>query len=152
MKVIGSIDDALGLVGHELGVSEWVQIDQARIAAFADVTGDRQWIHVDVERAAAESPYGTTIAHGFLTLSLIPMLAQQNYRIENVKLGLNYGMDKLRFLAPVPQGSRVRLRSELLDVTKINDTVFHLVIRNTVELDGSDKPAVVAEMIARIIF
>jgi acyl dehydratase len=152
VKVITSIDDAIASVGQALGVSDWKEIDQERIQAFADVTEDHQWIHVDVDRAAAEGPYGATIAHGFLTLSLIPVLCQQNYRVENRKMGLNYGLNKVRFLAPVVEGSRVRVRSELLDVTKVADNVVNLTIRNTVELDGSDKPAAVADMITRVIF
>jgi acyl dehydratase len=152
VKVITSIDDAVAAVGQPLGVSDWKEIDQKRVEAFADVTEDHQWIHVDVDRAAAESPYGGTIAHGFLTLSLIPVLCQQNYRVENRKMGINYGLDKVRFLAPVVVGSRVRVRSELLDVTKVADDIVNLTIRNTVELDGSDKPAAVADMITRIIF
>jgi acyl dehydratase len=152
VKVITSIDDAVAAVGQPLGVSDWKEIDQKRVEAFADVTEDHQWIHVDVDRAAAESPYGGTIAHGFLTLSLIPVLCQQNYRVENRKMGINYGLNKVRFLAPVVVGSRVRVRSELLDVAKVADDVVNLTIRNTVELDGSDKPAAVADMITRIIF
>jgi acyl dehydratase len=152
VKVITSIDDAVAAVGQPLGVSDWKEIDQNRVEAFADVTEDHQWIHVDVDRAAAESPYGGTIAHGFLTLSLIPVLCQQNYRVENRKMGINYGLNKVRFLAPVAVGSRVRVRSELLDVTKVADGIVNLTIRNTVELDGSDKPAAVADMITRIIF
>jgi acyl dehydratase len=152
VKVIISIDDAIASVGQPLGVSDWQEIDQKRIEAFAEVTGDHQWIHVDVDRAAAESPYGATIAHGFLTLSLIPALCHQNYRVENRKMGINYGMNKVRFLAPVVEGSRIRVRSELLDVTKVADDIANLTIRNTVELDGSDKPAVVADMITRVIF
>jgi acyl dehydratase len=155
VKVITSIDDAIASVGQPLGVSEWKQIDQDRITAFADVTEDQQWIHVDVDRAASEGPYGATIAHGFLTLSLIPVLCQQNYRIENRKMGLNYGLNKVRFLAPVVVGSRVRVRSELIDATKVGDDTqpsVNLTIRNTVELDGSDKPAAVADMITRVIF
>jgi acyl dehydratase len=152
VKVLTSIDDAIAAVGQSLGVSDWKEIDQKRVDAFAEVTEDHQWIHVDVDRAAAESPYGATIAHGFLTLSLIPVLCRQNYRVENRKMGINYGLDKVRFLAPVVVGSRVRVRSELLDVAKIADDVVNLTIRNTVELDGSDKPAAVADMITRVVF
>lgn len=152
MRVITSIDDAIASVGQQLGVSDWKDIDQERIDAFAEVTEDDQWIHVDADRAAAESPYGATIAHGFLTLSLIPALCRHNYRIENRKMGLNYGLNKVRFLAPVVVGARVRVRSELLEVTKVTDNVVNLTIRNTVELDGSDKPAAVADMITRVIF
>jgi acyl dehydratase len=152
MKVIGSIDEALQLIGQELGVSGWTGIDQERIDAFADVTGDHQWIHVDPDRAGAESPYGATIAHGFLTLSLIPGLSKANYRVENAKMGINYGLNRVRFLAPVPVGSRIRLRSELVDATKVDDTTVDLFVRQTVELDGSEKPAAVADVIARMVF
>ncbi len=152
MKVIKSIDDAQSLVGQELGVSDWLQIDQKRINDFADATGDHQWIHVDVERAKAESPYGAPIAHGFLTLSLIPALSKDNFRIEGAKLVINYGLNKVRFVAAVPVDSRVRVRSELADVTKVDDSTANLTVRHTIEIDGVDKPAAVAEMIARAIF
>ena len=152
MKVIKSIDDAQSLIGQELGVSEWLEIDQKRINDFADVTGDHQWIHVDVERAKAESPYRTTIAHGFLTLSLIPALSKDNFRVENAKLAINYGLNKVRFLAAVPVDSRVRVRSELADAAKVDDNTVNLTVRHTIEIDGVDKPAAVAEMIVRTIF
>ena len=152
MKVIKSIDDAQALVGQELGVSQWLEIDQKRINDFADVTGDHQWIHVDVERARAESPYRTPIAHGFLTLSLVPALSKDNYRVENAKLAINYGLNKVRFLSAVPVDSRVRMRSELLDVAKVDDNTDNLTVKQTLEIDGVDKPAAVAEMIVRIIF
>jgi acyl dehydratase len=152
MKVISSIHDAQQAVGQELGVSDWMRIDQQRVDAFADATGDHQWIHVDVDRARAESPYGAPIAHGFLTLSLIPALSKDTYRVDNAKMGINYGLNKVRFLAAVPVGSRIRLRSELVDATGVNDTTVNLTVRHTVELEGSDKPAAVAEMIARMIF
>ena len=152
MRVIASIAQAVDAVGQELGVSAWTAVDQDRIDAFADTTGDRQWIHVDVDRARAESPYGTTIAHGFLTLSLIPALSKDNYRVDNAKMGINYGLNKVRFLAPVPAGSRVRVRSDLMDARMVNDTTVDLTVRQTVELDGSDKPAAVAEIIARMVF
>lgn len=152
MRVIASIAEAVAAVGQELGVSDWIAVEQERIDAFADATGDHQWIHVDVERAESESPYGTTIAHGFLTLSLIPGLSKDNYRVDNAKMGINYGLNKVRFLAPVPAGSRVRLRSELVDARKVDDSTVDLTVRQTVELDGSDKPAAVAEVIARMVF
>ena len=152
MRVISSIQDAVDAVGQELGVSKWVAVDQDRINAFADTTGDHQWIHIDFERARSESPYGTTIAHGFLTLSLIPALSKDNYRIDNAKMGINYGLNKVRFLAPVPAGSRVRLRSDLVDAKKVGDSTVDLTVRQTVELDGSDRPAAVAEVIARMVF
>lgn len=152
MKVITSAEEARALVGTELGVGSWVSIDQQRINEFADVTGDHQWIHVDVERAKAESPYGAPIAHGFLTLSLIPALSKDNFRFGNAKLAINYGLNKVRFLAAVPVDSRIRVRSELTDVTEVDASTVNVTVRHTVEIDGSDKPAAVAEMIARVLF
>jgi acyl dehydratase len=152
MKVITSIDDATSVVGQELGVSDWLQIDQKRINDFADATGDHQWIHVDVEKAKAESPYGAPIAHGFLTLSLIPALSKDNFRVENAKMAINYGLNKVRFVAAVPVDSSVRVRSELVDATKVDDNTVNLTVKHTIEIDGVDKPAAVAEMIVRAIF
>ncbi len=152
MKVISSIDDAIGTVGQELGVGEWKEIDQKRIDTFADVTEDHQWIHIDVDRAKAESPYGTTIAHGFLTLSMIPAMSKDNFRVENAKMAINYGLNKVRFLAAVPSGGRIRARSELIDATKVDDNTVNLVVKHTIELDRSDKPAAVAETIVRVLF
>jgi acyl dehydratase len=151
MKVITSIDDAQALVGRELGFSDWLIIDQQRINDFADVTGDHQWIHVDVERATTQSPYKTPIAHGFLTLSLVPALSKDNFRVENAKLAINYGLNKVRFLNAVPVDSRIRVRSELADATAKGDAV-DLTVKHTIEIDGADKPAAVAEMIVRVIF
>ena len=151
MQVISSIDQAQSLVGTELGVSNWMEIDQQRVNDFADVTGDHQWIHVDVERARAESPYKAPIAHGFLTLSLIPALSKDNFRVENAKLAINYGLNKVRFLSAVPVGARIRVRSVLSDV-KAKDGTADLTVTHTIEIDGVEKPAAVAEMIARIVF
>jgi len=152
MKLITSIDDATGLVGSELGVSEWLEIDQQRINEFADVTGDHQWIHIDVERAKKESPYGAPIAHGFLTLSLIPALSKDNFRVQNAQLAINYGLNKVRFLSAVPVGSRIRVRSELADAVAKDPTTVDLTVRHTIEIDGVEKPAAVAEMIVRVLF
>ena len=152
MKLITSIDDATGLVGSELGVSDWLEIDQKRVNDFADVTGDHQWIHVDVERAKAESPYGAPIAHGFLTLSMIPALSKDNFRVQNAQLVINYGLNKVRFLSAVPVGSRIRVRSELADAVAKDPTTVDLTVRHTIEIDGVEKPAAVAEMIARVLF
>ncbi len=152
MQMIASIEQAQSLVGSELGVSDWMQIDQERVNDFAEVTGDHQWIHVDVERAKAESPYGAPIAHGFLTLSLIPALSKDNFRVQNAKLVINYGLNKVRFLAAVPVGSRIRVRSELADAVAKDQSTVDLTVRHTIEIDGVDKPAAVAEMIARVLF
>jgi acyl dehydratase len=152
MKVITSIDDAVASVGSELGVSAWQQIDQARIDDFADATGDHQWIHIDPERAERESPYGTTIAHGFLTLSMIPALTKDTYRFENAKMAINYGSNKVRFIAAVPSGGRIRARSELIDATRVDENTVNMTVKNTIELDGSSRPAAVAETIVRVLF
>jgi acyl dehydratase len=152
VRIISSIEQAIDAVGEEFGVSDWITVDQDRIDAFADATGDYQWIHVDVARARTQSPYGSTIAHGSLTLSLIPALSKANYRVENAKMGINYGLNKVRFLAPVPAGGRIRVRSELVHAAKVDDTTVDLIVRHTVELNGSEKPAAVAELIARMVF
>lgn len=153
MQVIGSVEQAQTLVGQELGVSEWMTVDQQRVNDFADVTGDHQWIHVDVERAQKESPYRTPIAHGFLTLSMIPALSKDNFRLENAKLAINYGLNKVRFLSAVPVGSRMRVRSELVDVVaKPESGAADMTVKHTIEVDGVDRPAAVAEMIVRAVF
>ena len=152
MRAIASIDDAVAAVGSELGTSDWLLVDQARIDIFAEATGDHQWIHVDAERAKAESPYGATIAHGLLTLSLIPALSKQCFVVENVRMGINYGFNKVRFIAPVVVDSRVRVRSRLADVAKTDESTVHLTVEHTVEIDGSGKPAAIAEMIGRYLY
>ena len=152
MKTIGSVDEAVATLGDELGVSQWFEVDQGRIDQFADLTNDHQWIHVDVERSKTESPYGTTIAHGFLVLSLIPELRKDNYRIENAKMGLNYGVNKVRFLSPVRAGSRIRVRSDLVDAVKVDESTVNLTVRHTVEIEGTEKPAAVAELVSRFVF
>jgi acyl dehydratase len=151
MQKITSIGDAIALVGQELGVSGWKEIDQQRINDFADVTEDRQWIHTDVERAKAESQYGSTIAHGYLTLSLIPTMSKDNYQITG-KMTINYGLNKVRFLDAVTPGSRIRVRSELLDTEKFSEDTANLFLRHTVEVDGHAKPVAVVEAITRCIF
>jgi acyl dehydratase len=136
--------DMKDYVGKEVGTSEWVLINQATINAFADATGDHQWIHVDIERAKKEMPNGKTIAHGYLTLSLLPRLSAGVYRIRHTSRGINYGSNKVRFTAPVPVGSRVRLRQVLKAVEDIKGGV-RLTFESTVELENSDKPALIAE-------
>lgn len=131
-------------IGQNLGSSDWVTIDQATIDAFAKATGDHQWIHVDVERAKRDMPDGKTIAHGYLTLSLLPRLSEDIYRIRHTSRGINYGSNKVRFTAPVPVGSRVRLHQVLKSVEDIAGGV-RLTFDSTVELQGSGKPALIAE-------
>src|SRR5467141_3870117 len=138
--------DLLKLVGRELGPSEWVTVDQAMIDKFADATGDHQWIHVDVERAKREMPGGKTIAHGYLTLSLVPRLAQTIYRVKNRSRGLNYGSNRIRFTGQVPAGSRIRLRQKIKAVDPVEGGV-RITSESTVEVEGAARPALVAETI-----
>ena len=136
-------------LGRELGVSGWMKVDQSRINQFAECTGDHQWIHVDVERANRESPFGSPIAHGYLTLSLIAPLAMEIGVVpKDAAAGLNYGLDKVRFLAPVKVGERVRLRVVLLGVEPKDAGGVVIKTRNTLEIEGSDKPALIAEALA----
>lgn len=148
MKTV-AFDDLASLAGQEIGVSDWVQIDQDRINKFADATGDHQWIHVDVERAKKEMPGGKTIAHGYLTLSLIPMLGAQILRITGVSRGINYGSNKLRFTNTVPVGSRVRARQKLVNVEP-RAGGLQMTNEMTIEIEGQDRPACVAETISLI--
>jgi acyl dehydratase len=137
-------------VGKELGVSSWVTVDQSRIDQFAECSGDRQWIHVDVERAKRESPYRAPIAHGYLTLSLVAPLQMEIGAVPtDAGAAFNYGLDKVRFLAPVKAGARVRLRVALIDVEKKGTGVV-LKTSNTLEIEGSEKPALIAESLALI--
>jgi acyl dehydratase len=139
-------------IGRELGISDWVAIDQERIEAFATCTGDHQWIHVDVERARRESPFRGPIAHGYLTLAMIAPLAMQIGVIpRDAAAGLNYGIDKVRFLAPVPAGARVRLRVVLVGVEPRDGGQMIMKTHNTLEVEGSEKPAIVAETLALLI-
>ena len=139
-------------VGRELGVSDWIAIDQARIDQFADCTEDHQWIHVDIDRARHESPYGATIAHGFLTLSLLPKLRNDLGLVpDGVAHALHYGLDRVRFLSPVKAGARVRVRVTLLSVTEKGDGRTLLKTSNTVEIEGEEKPALIAETLAMLI-
>ena len=138
--------------GRELGVSAWVIVDQQRIDEFADCTGDRQWIHVDVERARVESPYGGTIAHGYLTLSLAASLAIEAGVIPaDAAAALNYGLDKVRFIAPVKAGARVRNRVVLLAADRRADGRVLITLQNTIEIEGAAKPALVAESLAMLV-
>ena len=143
-----SIDDLRAAVGTDLDSSDWVDIDQKRIDLFADATDDHQWIHVDPERAAS-GPFGTTIAHGFLTLSLLPRLGEGLLDVEDTRMGVNYGLNKVRFPAPVPVGSRVRAHARLLSVDDVPGGV-QVVTQVTIEREGGDKPVCVAESVSRI--
>lgn len=152
MRVFEGLDQVEAAIGEHVGYSEWMEITQERIDAFADATGDHQWIHVDVERAKKESPFGAPIAHGFLSLSLVSMLNWQIYTIENTKLGINYGSNKVRFINPVKVGSHVRLRTTLTSVEDASGGALQIVTTATLEIEGEDKPALVAEIISRVVF
>jgi acyl dehydratase len=148
---VDGIEQLRELIGRELGPTEWLEITQEDIDKFADVSRDHQWIHVDAERAARESPYRTTVAHGDLTLSLIEHLRPQLIRNTGVKMGINYGFDKVRFPAAVPAGSRIRARAEVVSVEELGDGWWHVVTKFTVEGEGQDKPVCVAESVGRAL-
>ena len=147
MKHYAHLADLQALVGQEMGCSDWLEVDQARIDLFAQATGDHQWIHTDPVRAAA-GPYGATVAHGFLTLSLLPVLFQTGFDIGDVRMGVNYGLNRVRFAAPVRAGSRVRGRFRLLSYEPL-DGGAQITVESIIELEGSTKPACVAESVSR---
>lgn len=147
MRTFAGADDLLASVGEQLGPTDWIEIDQERIDAFADATRDHQWIHVDPERAA-RGPFGATIAHGFLTLTMLPELLNSLYTAEGVRMAVNYGLNKVRFPAPVLVGSKVRGIATLADAAALDGAV-QVVFSTTVEIEGSAKPACVAESISR---
>ncbi|WAL74646.1 MaoC family dehydratase [Kitasatospora sp. YST-16] len=148
MKKFAAPADLAAAVGAEIGHSDWLTVDQQRIDRFADSTGDHQWIHTDTERAAA-GPFGATIAHGYLTLSLLPVLVDQVYRVEGVRMAVNYGLNKVRFIHPVRVGSKLRARVTVLAAEEVTGG-WQITSRITLELNGMDKPACVAEAVARL--
>jgi len=150
MTEIESVADLSGLVGREVGVSEWVEVSQARIEQFAEATGDRQWIHTDPERAARESPFGTTIAHGFLTLSLLSELGRTAVAVRGVRMGINYGLNRVRFVSPVPAGSHVRGRFTLAEAEEIEGGM-QVTWKVMVEREGGEKPCCVAQWLVRYL-
>jgi acyl dehydratase len=147
MRVFADFDAVKAAVGEEIGVSDWVLVSQERIDRFAEATGDYQWIHVDVERARRELPYGTTIAHGLLTLSLLPAFFPSVLRIEGLKNSLNYGSNRVRYLNPVPAGSRLRGRIRIENVLDAPPNGLRVTYHTTVEIEGADRPACVADTI-----
>jgi len=148
-RTIEGIEELKSLVGQEVAASDWVEVTQSRINDFADATEDHQWIHLDAERAATDSPFKTTIAHGFLTLSLLPHLAAQAFSVSgNWRMGINYGLNRLRFISPVPSGSRIRARFALQAVEEVIGGV-QLTWAVTVEVEGSQKPSLAAEWLVR---
>jgi acyl dehydratase len=144
-RIVNGLEELRSLVGQEAGVSDWLPVTQEMINQFADVTGDHQWIHVDVERARRESQFGTTVAHGFLTVSLLPGLSQQSVEVRgDFKMRVNYGFNRLRFVSPVPAGSRIRAHFSPQKVTG-NEVTWQV----TAEVEGREKPALVAEWLGR---
>jgi len=149
MRTFGSLDEFIAAKGEDLGHSDWHTITQEQVNAFADATGDHQWIHVDVERAAS-GPFGTTIAHGYLTVSLLPILMTEIFRIENLTMGINYGLDRLRFPAPVPTGSKIRAKATLTETKQTHlGTLAYVKVR--IEIEGQEKAACVADTISLFV-
>jgi acyl dehydratase len=147
MRSFEHLSDLQPLVGQEIGTSDWITVDQERIQRFADATGDYQWIHLDTERAA-KGPFGTTVAHGFLTLSLLPEMSAHAFEVRDTRMGVNYGLGRVRFPAPVPSGSRLRGRFKLLAYEPL-DGGAQLTVEVTMEREGGTKPVCVAESLAR---
>jgi acyl dehydratase len=147
MKSFEHLADLEPLVGQEIGVSDWVTVDQQRIDRFADATGDHQWIHIDPVRAAA-GPFGATVAHGFLTLSLLPEMSASAFEVRDTRMGVNYGLNRVRFPAPVPSGSRLRGRFKLLAYERIEGGA-QVTVEVTMEREGASKPVCVAESVGR---
>jgi acyl dehydratase len=148
---VTSIDGLKQYIGQEIGVGQWFEVTQDRVDAFAELSGDHQFIHVDIQRAA-DTPFGGTIAHGNLTLSSLPMLSRDRTGIKldlKPRMGLNYGYNRVRFPAPVRVGKRIRLRTTLVSVDEVSPNVYQTVYRQTVEIEGEDKPAMVAESVGR---
>ena len=149
VTVFADLAELAAAEGAELGPTDWLLVDQARVDQFADATGDHQWIHVDPERAAS-GPYGGTIAHGLLTLSLLPHFMHDLYRVDGVAMAINYGFNKVRFITPVPTGSRLRAASKLTSVAEVGGGV-QATLTTTIEVEGSAKPAAVVESIVRYV-
>lgn len=147
MKTYPHLADLAALAGHDIGTSDWLLIDQARVNLFAEATGDHQWIHTDPVRAES-GPFGAPIAHGFLTLSLLPLLFESAFAIADVRMGVNYGLNRVRFVSPVRVGSRVRGRFKLVSFEPLEGGA-QLTVEATIELDGSARPACVAETVSR---
>jgi acyl dehydratase len=148
MRVFANAQELQAAVGTELGVSGWVEVTQERIDRFAEATGDRQWIHIDPERARRESPYRATVAHGYLTLSMLPVFIYDVIRLEGVRRSVNYGSNRVRFPAPVPAGSRLRGRIRLAAAEAMDGGGVRATLQTTVEIDGAERPGCVAETMA----
>ncbi|OHV06792.1 MaoC family dehydratase [Mycobacterium talmoniae] len=148
MRTFGSVAELAALQGQAIGHSDWVTITQEAVNLFADATGDHQWIHVDPEKAAT-GPFGTTIAHGYMTLSLLPQLMHTMYRVDGLKMAVNYGLNKVRFPSPVPVGAKVRAQGSVVNVDELGDGAYQVTLSTTVEVEGAAKPACVAESVVR---
>jgi acyl dehydratase len=149
MRTYNGLDEFVAAAGQELGPTEWLEVTQDRVNLFADATDDHQWIHVDPERAS-EGPFGATIAHGLLTLSLLPHFMHELYAVENVAMAINYGFNKVRFISPVPVGSKIRARSVIAEVAQLGGAV-QATMTTTIDIDGVEKPAAVIESIVRYV-
>jgi acyl dehydratase len=149
VKTFSGLDEFVAAQGSQLGPTEWLEVTQDRVNLFADATDDHQWIHVDPERAA-DGPFGGTIAHGLLTLSLLPHFMQQLYTVQNIAMAINYGYNKVRFITPVKVGAKIRARAEITKVDQLDGAV-QATMTTTVEIDGAEKPAAVAESIVRFL-
>ncbi|GGL10000.1 MaoC family dehydratase [Nocardia jinanensis] len=149
MRVFDGIAELVAVKGEQLGSSDWLLIDQKRVDTFAEATGDHQWIHVDPARAS-DGPFGSTIAHGLLTLSLLPSFQHEIFRVDNVTMAVNYGLNKVRFPAPVPVGAKLRATSSVVEVTEL-DGAAQVTLSTVIEIDGSGKPACVVESVVRYI-
>ncbi|OYO02963.1 dehydratase [Enemella evansiae] len=147
---VADVTELEALAGSDLGTTDWLSVDQQRIQLFADATDDQQWIHTDPERATKESPFGGPIAHGYLTLSLLIPLWSSLLVVRSQKQAVNYGLNKVRFVSPVPAGARIRLRGVLNEVTRLPNNGAQMTVAATIELEGSDRPACVAEAIFRV--
>jgi acyl dehydratase len=150
VKVFKDLSEFTAAEGSELGPTDWLEISQDRVNLFADATDDHQWIHVDPEKAA-DGPYGGTIAHGLLTLSLMPHFSHHLYRVDNIAMALNYGYNKVRFITPVKVGAKIRARAEITKVEEVKGGAVQATVTTTVEIDGSEKPAAVVESIVRYL-
>ena len=148
MKTFETLAELAACVGQEVAVSDWIEVTQERVNQFAQATGDHQWIHVDPERAKA-GPFGAPIAHGFLTLSMLPVFFESSFKVTETRMGVNYGLNKVRFTSPVPVGSRLRARMTLLDARPIDNLGLQMTWSVSVEREGSDKPVCVAESLSR---
>lgn len=150
MPTFTSAEELRAAIGQEIGPSDWLQVAQERIDDFAHATGDLQWIHVDPQRAA-QSPFGSTIAHGFLTLSLLPVLTRQYYRVEGASMTVNYGVDRARFVSPVRAGASLRARSTIVEVVDVKNAA-QVTLSTTLDIQGEERPALVADTVHRVYF